>query len=130
MTGMNTIKAGREGKNLIKFKDGTKMTYTNPEMRINGLIMGDRVINFAGTMVIKDFTNKIECVVSFPFKDIGNVESIKNSITGFFSSKTEEVPFDHFIIQISKLNPTTKVKDLVSEGHGSWLGQIYIDGKK
>lgn len=106
------------------------MTYTTPEMRINGLIMGDRVINFAGTLIIKDFTNKIECIVSFPYKDVGNITAIKNVVTGFFSSKTEEVSNDHFIIQISKLNPTTKVKDLISEGHGSWLGQIFIEGKK
>jgi hypothetical protein len=33
-------------------------------------------------------------------------------------------------IHISKLNKETRVKDLVCEGHGSWLGQIYIEGKK
>lgn len=57
------------------------------------------------------------------------MESVKNSITGLFSSKTEEIPLDHFIVQISKLNKETKQKNLVSEGHGSWLGQIYIDNK-
>jgi hypothetical protein len=127
---MNSIKAWREGKNLIRFKDGTTMTYTCPEMRINGAVMGDRVVNYAGNYIIKDFKNKIECQVLFPYKDTGNIESIKNSITKLFSSKEEDVPLDHYIIQIYQVNKTTKQKELVSEGHGSWLGQCYIDGKK
>lgn len=32
LTGLNTIKGWREGKNLIKFKDGTIMTYTTPDL--------------------------------------------------------------------------------------------------
>jgi len=68
MTGMNSIKGWREGKSLIKFKDGTLMTYTTPDMRINGLIMGDRTLNFSGTLTIKDYKNKIESVTHFPFK--------------------------------------------------------------
>jgi hypothetical protein len=70
MTGMNSIRGYREGKNLIKFKDGTIMTYTTPDMRISGLLMGDRIVNFSGTFVIKDYQNKIECVTSFPWRVI------------------------------------------------------------
>ena len=47
-----------------------------------------------------------------------------------FSSKEETEPLDNFIIQISKLNKTTKKKELISEGYGSWLGEIVIDDKK
>lgn len=32
MTGVNSIRGGREGKNIIKFKDGTLMTWVCPEM--------------------------------------------------------------------------------------------------
>ncbi len=67
-SGPNSVKGWRDGKNIIKFKDGTIMTFTTPETRIGGLIMGDRTINYSGTQVIKDFTNKIESIVSFPFK--------------------------------------------------------------
>ncbi len=55
---------------------------------------------------------------------------MKNSITGLFKSKADETPFDHMAITLTQLNPTTKQKELVCEGHGSWLGQIYIDSKK
>lgn len=68
LTGMNSLKGSREGKNIIKFKDGTLMTFTTPETRVNGLIMGERTLNFSGTIVIKDFNNKIESLISFPFK--------------------------------------------------------------
>lgn len=68
MTGLNSIKGWRDGKNIIKFKDGTIMTYSNPETRINGLVMGDRTINYSGNLVIKDFQNKIESNTYFPFK--------------------------------------------------------------
>lgn len=127
---MNSIKGWREGKNILKFKDGSMITFTVPETRINGLLMGERSVNYNGNIIIKDFKNKIESVTTFAYKETGNIESLKNSISSLFGSKAEETPYDHMIIQISKLNTQTKVKDLVSEGHGSWLGQIYFDGKK
>jgi hypothetical protein len=68
LTGPNSIKGWREGKNIIKFKDGTLMTFTTPETRIHGLLMGDRTLNYSGTLIIKDFNNKIESVTSFPFR--------------------------------------------------------------
>lgn len=104
------------------------MTYTCPDMRINGLIMGERTINYNGTLIVKDFTNKIEATVMFAHKDVGNIESIKNSITKIFSSK-EEVPSDNFIIHIMKLNPETKLKELVSDGSGSWVSHIIFENK-
>jgi len=57
------------------------------------------------------------------------MESIKSSISSLFTKSNEPV-LDNFTITISKVNPSTKTKEPVSEGHGSWLGQIYIDGKK
>ena len=44
------------------------MTFTTPETRIIGLLMGDRILNYSGTLIIKDFNNKIESLTSFPFK--------------------------------------------------------------
>lgn len=58
------------------------------------------------------------------------MESVKNSITGLFKSKTENTPSDHISISISQVNSISKQKEVICEGHGSWLGQIYIDSKK
>ena len=68
LTGMNSLKGGRDGKNIIRFKDGSMLTFTTPDTRINGLIMGDRILNVTGNLVVKDFKNKIESIVTFPFK--------------------------------------------------------------
>lgn len=32
MTGVNTLRGGRDGKNIIKFKDGTLMTWICPDL--------------------------------------------------------------------------------------------------
>ena len=129
LTGMNSLKGWREGKNILKFKDGTMITFTTPETRIKGLIMGERSLIYSGTLTIKDFNNKIESVTTFPYKEDGKIAAIKNSITSIFS-KSEELPLDQFNITISKLNVATKIKETVCEGHGSWMGQIYFDSKK
>lgn len=129
MTGMNSIKGWRDGKNFLKFKDETTYSYSTPDMRINGLIMGDRTVNFAGTFIIKDHKNNIECVSTFPYREVGKLESVKNSISGLFSSKSEEEPLDHFTIQISKIYSDTNKKDILAEGHGSWLGQVVFQNK-
>jgi hypothetical protein len=126
---MNSIKGWREGKSIIKFKDGTLMTYTTPDMRISGVLMGDMTVNFSGSLVVKDYKYKIESISEFPFKDQGKIESIKSSIGKLFGSKNETPVLDEFIIQISQVNKD-KVKEVKSQGFGSWLGQIYIDEKK
>jgi len=81
LTGMNSIKGCREGKNILKFKDGTLITFTTPDTRVNGLLMGDRILNYSGGLVIKDFTNKIESVSAFPYKV--KYIKIKNNLNVF-----------------------------------------------
>jgi len=81
MTGMNSLKGWREGKNFIIFKDGTKMTYNTPEMRIGGIVMGDRTLNYNGNFIIKDYKYKIESNTEFNYKVIKlekNIYSIFN----------------------------------------------------
>lgn len=68
MTGVNSVKGWREGKNFIIFSDGVKMNFTTPDMRIGGIIMGDRVLNHCGNLIIKDFTNKLESNTVFNYK--------------------------------------------------------------
>jgi hypothetical protein len=70
MTGVNSVKGWREGKNFILFKDGTKMNYNTPEMRIGGIVMGDRTLNYNGNFVIKDYKNKIESNTVFNYRVI------------------------------------------------------------
>jgi hypothetical protein len=126
---MNSIKGSREGKSIIKFQDGTLMTYTLPDIRINGVLMGDITLNFSGSLTIKDYKYKIESITEFPYKDSGKIESIKNSIGKLFWSKDDTPVLDEFSINISQVGKD-KTKEVKSSGNGSWLGQIYLDGKK
>jgi hypothetical protein len=68
LAGMNTIKGWRDGKSLIKFKDGSILSFNTPDTRINGLLMGERTLNYSGTLVVKDYSNKIESVTTFAYK--------------------------------------------------------------
>ncbi len=68
MTGMNSVKGWRDGKNFVIFSDGTKMSYNTPEMRIGGILMGDRTLNYNGNFVIKDYKNKIESITVFNYR--------------------------------------------------------------
>lgn len=68
LAGVNSIKGWRDGKNIIKLKDGSVLSFTTPETRINGLLMGERVLNYSGTLIVKDYKNKIESITTFIYK--------------------------------------------------------------
>lgn len=68
LTGANSVKGWREGKSLIRFRDGTKITFTTPDACVSGLVMGDRIYNYSGGIIITDHTNQIESVIVFPYK--------------------------------------------------------------
>jgi hypothetical protein len=78
MTGVNSVKGWREGKNFIIFKDGTKMNYNTPEMRIGGIVMGDRTLNYNGNFIIKDYKNKIESNTVFNYRVILPLKKLIN----------------------------------------------------
>lgn len=44
------------------------MSYTTPEMRVGGMVMGDRILNFNGNFIIKDYKNKIESNTTFAYR--------------------------------------------------------------
>jgi hypothetical protein len=121
LDGLNKIKGWREGKNIMKLK-GDLFTWANFKTRISGIIMGDRVYNFFDTLTIKDFKNKIECVVTL------QDEVDQGIISKLFGSK-KEIQYDEGKIEIKRFNPDTKQKELVCTGYGSWLGQIYFGEK-
>lgn len=122
LDGLNTtIKGKRNGKNILKL-NGDLFTWDCLKTRISGVIMGDRVYNFYDKMTIKDYKNKIKCVVSL------QDELKENLITKIFTKKVE-IQYDEATIEILKYNPDNKKHDLVAKGFGSWLGQIYFGDK-
>ena len=122
LDGINRIRGSRSGKNILKFKDGTFLTFTNLLTRINGIILGDRLYNYYGVLTIKDFTHKIEAVATFQ-------DEIPENVLQKIFSKKKKVQYDECTIEIRQLNPETKEKELKCTGFGSWLGQVVFDDK-
>ena len=128
----------RIGKQICSFSDGGLLSVKDPTMQINGLISGERSLNFVGNMHITDHINKLEVLVTYnpPKPDgssnTGMLKSFKNKLWGSSkSSKTSEQLSDAVLIQIFQkaLNGSSKEKVLVAEGTGSWLEYIQFDGK-
>ena len=59
---INVILGDRIGKNIIKFADGSIYSFSNLKSRVSGVVMGDRIYNYYGDLVIKDYKNKVECI--------------------------------------------------------------------
>ena len=117
--GLNAIRGWREGKNFLKFDDGTTVTWNNLKARVTGILMGERVYNFVNELVIQDLKNQIECKVSFH-------EPINEGIITKLIYGKKEIQYDEAQIEISKINENDKEKEIVATGYASWIGQIYF----
>ena len=122
LDGLNKIRGSRSGKNIIKFKDGAMYTFSNLYTRINGVMLGDRVYNYYGDLVVKDYKNKIEAVATFR-------DELAEGVIQKIFAKKKTVQYDECTIEIRQLNPETKKKELKTTGVGSWLGQVVFDDK-
>jgi hypothetical protein len=57
--GTNSMKAGQEGNNYLKFKDGQLIRTQAPHYTLGGTVMGDRTINADGFFLMDDEENDI-----------------------------------------------------------------------
>ena len=129
LSGPNTLKGYRLGFNRIEFHDevGGVVEWNNACMKINGVVMNERVITFMDeinlTMKYVKGGREIQGVVRF--HDITE----KGGIFGKFKSYVKEmwtysdVPKDFCDIVISEGKEEVK-------GVGSWLEYIEIDGER
>jgi hypothetical protein len=132
MGGLNSICGSRLGQTIVEFKDGSKVKVTNPEMRIDGIMMGDRTINYCKSFFITDTTNNISAEIAFNYVETGTLSKIGSKFKSFFVSPSSDKPvYDTFTVTICKLtrNKETKaiMKNVVSRGSGSWLSYIEFD---
>ena len=120
---INMIKGERVGKTILKFDDGSLFSLTTLKTRINGIIMGDRVYNYYGDLIIKDYRNKVECIMSF------SDEVQQGLLSKLFFGGNNNIQYDEAIATIRQVNPNTKEKEVKAKGYGSWLGQLMFDDK-
>jgi hypothetical protein len=118
LSGPNTIKASKLGKHLIEFNNGDQIEYTAPNMKISGIVLGQRNVNFEGTFEVIDKKNHLKALFQFE-QDPGMISSFAGKIKGFWSKK-EKLPSDFFKVKIGKLTENGSF-DEICDGIGSWL---------
>jgi len=60
----------RIGATTIEFKNGEQIIVENPDMYIDGLMMGDRTLNYIKSFNIIDTTNKLTSTITFNYQVI------------------------------------------------------------
>ena len=119
---INMIKGERIGKIILKFDDGSLFTFTVLKTRINGIIMGDRIYNYYGDLIIKDYKHKVECIMTL------SDEIQQGMLSKMWYGKTNP-QYDESIVYIKQVNAKTKEKEVKAKGYASWLGQVIFDDK-
>lgn len=129
MNGFNNIIGRRIGKTTIEFKDGGKIVFTNPDTRIDGLLVGERRYSYIKTCVFLDKKNHLSAEVTFMYQESGTVSKIASGIKGLFSSKSEKPPSDLVEVVFFEYDKQTQVKKPLCEGTGSWVSHLQVDNK-
>lgn len=127
----NTVIGHQKGPNYVAFNDGTVISYSLPAMHVSGIIMGDRVIEYVGSIEFRDEKNNLSCDIVFNPK-----EAKDGGYFGFWSKQL--IPSDHFKGTIVKtkesLSESKRSKKVDVEPlcivQGSWLGCIEFDEKQ
>jgi len=115
----NTIRGYQKGPHNIDFADGGKITWALPDVVLKGVMWGDRVMEYCGSMTFTDEKNQIECVVEF------NPEG-----SGFFRSmfsKSGKQTADCFRGQMYRTTSKKRSEqDVICYLQGSWLCHLDI----
>lgn len=126
----NTVIGHQKGPNYVSFGDGTVIEYSLPAMNVSGIIMGDRIIEYVGTIEFRDERNHLACDIVFNPK-----EAKDGGYFGFWSKQV--IPSDHFkgtIVRVTESLTESKRQKRVEEPlcivQGSWLGCIEFDEEK
>ena len=125
LAGPNTIRASKIGKHVITFSNSDQIEYTAPDMKIKGIILGQRTVNFEGSFTVKDLKNDLTSTISF-VQDKGVIAGLKGRIKSFWKTE-KKLPTDHFDIKICKGSGADKEE--LASGLGSWLEYVRFGDK-
>jgi hypothetical protein len=129
----NSVKGHQAGPNIINFADGGCITYSLPEAHVGGIMFGERIIEYLGTIDFRDEQNGLACDLLINPND-------QKLFSSFFSSK-KKVPTDYLRGEIVRFKnqedlkkPKHKVPEseyeVLSKVQGSWLSCIEFDGER
>jgi len=124
-TRANTIKGTQRGPCHIDFPDGSRITYSLPDILIKGVMWGDRVTELSGSIIFSDNKNGIEAEVFFNPEAQGFIRSL------FSKSKESTDTVRGEIYRPSASGVQRKKGDnTVSNIEGSWLSHLDFDGTR
>jgi hypothetical protein len=131
LSGMNHIEGKRIGQTTIIFKDGSKVTIANPEMMIEGVMMGDRIINHLKSFCFVDAANNITAEIKFNYSAVGTVAKLTSGFKNLFgrSSKTQEEKVLNDTLSLEIFSTEDQERKVLASGFGSWLSFVEIDGE-
>jgi len=112
----NSVKGAQKGPLFVEFKDGTKIRYNLPVVLLNGVLWGDRIMEYEGSVTFTDEKNGLQANIHIPIP-------VNGFFGGFFNSN-KKPPSDHLSGTIT--HNSKNVSDIT----GSWLGAIEFDGKR
>jgi len=119
----NYVEGHQMGPHIVAFPDGTKIEFGLPKALFRGLIRGDRIIEYEGTITFTDEKNGLKCALKInpPFKDPG-------SSSWFRFSRPKKPPTDYVKGKIVSTKKGDKKKTLCKVG-GTWMGCLEFDGE-
>lgn len=120
LSGPNTIRASKQGKNVIVFKNGDILEYTPPNMVIFGIVFGQRIVNFEGNFSVVDRTNFLTADITF--EQTGLLSKV------LFFRKKNIVPTDFFNVNVRR-SACGETQNVCS-GRGSWLEFLEFNTEK
>jgi len=136
----NVVKGNQKGPLTIEFDDGTKITWTFPEVLIKGIFWGDRVTEFSGKITFVDEKNKLGCDIAFNPNALGFVKSLfskqkepSDVLSGFIYKLDSSLSSSNGISSSSsssskkKESSSSSSTNNICKVEGSWLTELIID---
>lgn len=107
----NSLANYQNGTATIAFHDGAVITYTMPQIKMSGILFGDRVVEIVGSSKFEDSTNHLVGELNFDANNSFLKKSQSDDIKGC-------------------IYPAKKsAKHAVATVNGSWLSHLQFDGK-
>ena len=112
----NSLKGHQAGINCVRFaRDGATVTWELPTMSIRGILFGERVLKYQGSMIFRDEAHDLVCDVSID----ADAEGLLHSLLHLRRRRREAGP-THDAVRGS-LRRGERILDSLS---GSWLSHL------
>jgi hypothetical protein len=131
----NVISLTQDGLNTVEFDNKQKISFTWPTAKICGLMMGDRLTKWGGTMRFSDTSNKLKALIKMNAGKKGGMFSknrsdlIEGKVYYVKEGMVEPLNTEKANKKNNKNKNEFKYLDLgkeIGEIKGSWLDKVYL----